>query len=186
MNTFTALIRLALSVFLLVLLALPATAQQSEFDESLSVITKASATTDAESEGSSASLEAIIAEVKTLENVPIQAPNLSRVEWDAFGDRLEAALDTDHRGLHHAALRLVIAYGDNFHLDEDAVFDVMRIYRDDDSERARRMAVVALAEMDSNWAFEFLKRSTRFEKSAKVKQTILAVLAEHNQDSTPL
>jgi hypothetical protein len=125
----------------------------------------------------------ILDQIKDLEKIPAKPLALSKVEWNEYGNRLEAALATDHLALNHAALRLIIAYGDNFELNQDAVFNVMRIYRDDDSERARRMAVVALAEMNSDWAIKFLERSSRFEKSNTVKQTILAVLASRaNRD----
>jgi hypothetical protein len=130
--------------------------------------------------------ESIVGELKLEGSFPTGTLELSRTEWDAFGGRLEAALATDHLALNHAALRLVIAYGDKFDLKEEAVFDVMRIYRDDDSERARRMAVVALAEMNSDWALKFLERSSRFEKSKIVKQTILAVLASQGHMANPL
>jgi len=185
MNTITKINRLALSVFLIAILVVPAAAQDSEFQQ-LSNVRFASNDAVDELVDRTESFESLVSEIKILENIPVQAPVLSAVQWDDYADRLEAALDTDHKGLNHAALRLVIAYGDNLSLDEDAVFDVMRIYRDDDSERARRMAVVALAEMDSDWAISFLERSSRFEKSETVKQTILAVLELHNRDSQPL
>ena len=130
--------------------------------------------------------ERIVDELKLEGDFPTGTLDLSKTEWDAFGGRLEAALATDHLALNHAALRLVIAYSENFNLKEEAVFDVMRIYRDDDSERARRMAVVALAEMNSDWALKFLERSSRFEKSKTVKQTILAVLASQGHMANPL
>lgn len=188
MNTTTTTItafRLVLSLFLVALLVIPATGQDTEFQQ-YSAVRFTSSPGYSNSVHTAGTLESIIMEIKLLENIPVQTPNLSRVQWNDFADRLEEALDTDHRGLNHAALRLVIAYGDHFKLDEDAVFDVMRIYRNDYSERARRMAVVALAEMNSNWAIRFLERSSRFEKSKTVKQTILAVLAAQKRDARVL
>jgi len=128
----------------------------------------------------------LLEDIFEMEQIPSESLALSQVEWDSYGNRLEAALATDHLALNRAALRLIIAYGDNFNFSQEAVFDVMRIYRNDDSERARRMAVVALAEMNSDWALKFLERSSRFEKSETVKQTIVAVLAyrAHSQTSS--
>ena len=74
-------------------------------------------------------------------------------------------------------MKHVIRYGKNVEVEE-AVFDVMRVYRDGDNENLRRMAVVTLSNMKSDWAIKFLERSERFEKSDAVQQTIRAVLAE--------
>jgi len=125
-------------------------------------------------------------EVIRLEGIPKESMTLTRTEWAAFGERIELALESSHTGLQHGALRLVIAYGDNIEMSEDAVFDVMRIYRNGQTERARRMAVVALAEMDSRWAIGFLNRSWRFEKSPLVRQTILAVLHDAQRNGVLL
>ena len=107
------------------------------------------------------------------------AKALSKVEWAKFSDRLVDALGSSHDGLKQAAMRLVIRYGDNVKVEE-GVFDVMRVYRDGETENLRRMAVVTLSNMKSDWAIRFLERSERFEKSDPVKQTIRAVLAEAN------
>ena len=65
-------------------------------------------------------LARIVDELKVTADIPTETLALSKTEWNAFGGRLEAALATDHLGLNHAALRLVIAYGDNFNLKEEA------------------------------------------------------------------
>jgi HEAT repeat protein len=55
----------------------------------------------------------------------------------------------------------------------------MHIYREDESEQARRMAVVALAELDSKLAVDYLERAHSFEKSDAVRKTIAAVVSAH-------
>ena len=120
-------------------------------------------------------------DIRTVEGIRTDALDLSEDEWQAFGERLEAALASDHKGLQHGALRLIIAYGPHVELSQEAVFNAMRIYRNGETERARRMAVVALAEMNSHWAIEFLGRSVRFEKSPLVRSTMLAVLYEASE-----
>lgn len=131
------------------------------------------------------SLSTIVADLAEGEFLPLRPPTLTRVEWDEFGFRLEVALASGHRGLQNSAMRLIIAYGEHFDLAESAVFDVMRLYRNGDSSRIRRMAVVALAQLDSDWAMKFLKRSVRFEKSDQVRHTILAILHERGYMQSP-
>ena len=103
----------------------------------------------------------------------------SKVDWTQFSTNLVEALQSAHDGLQQAAMRLVIRHGDNLDVAA-AVFDVMRIYRNGDKENLRRMAVVTLANMNSDWALKFLKRSVRFERSKNIRKTIQAVLAESN------
>ena len=108
-----------------------------------------------------------------------QAPSMSRLDWQNYGNHLSDALTGEHVGLRHSALRLIIAYSDQLNMGNETVVDLMKVYRDDDSEQARRMAVVAMAELDSDLAVDYLERSHEFEKSESVKRTIAAVVAAH-------
>ncbi len=110
------------------------------------------------------------------------APVMSQLDWQNYGEHLHNALSESHTGIRHSALRLIIAYSENLDLGNDAVVDLMRIYRDDDSEQARRMAVVALAELNSELAVDYLERAHEFEKSETVKRTIAAVVTKHRTD----
>ena len=97
-------------------------------------------------------------------------------QWKRFSTNLVEALKSEHAGVQQTAMRYVIQYNDQVSVSE-AVFDVMKIYRNDTDDNRRRMAVVALGNMNSDWAIAFLERSEPFEKSEMVAQTIRAVLA---------
>lgn len=105
------------------------------------------------------------------------ASMVTEERWDAFSDRLVEALASDNTSLQQSALRLVIQYGDKLDV-RDGVFDVVRMYRDGSDKQLRRMAVVALVHMDSEWAIDFLKRSAAFEKNETLRRTIVAAVAE--------
>lgn len=107
------------------------------------------------------------------------APVLSATDWKAYGNNLQDALKTGHEGLQNSALRLIVAYGDQLQLGNDAVVDVMHLYREGASDQIRRMAVVALGEIDSNLALDYLERSRDFEKSETIQRTIQAVVSAH-------
>lgn len=166
--------RVALSLFFAASLVISAAAQQNIGNDAIEDFSNELF----EETNSYESISKIVADLREIEDLPFMQPALSSVEWREFGARIEVALASTHRGLKYSALRLVIAYGEKFDLSESAVFDVMRLYRDGDSERIRRMAVVALAQIDSEWAIKFLERSVRFEKSDQVRHTILAILNE--------
>ena len=73
---------------------------------------------------------------------------------------------------------MIIRYGP--YLDvSDAVHDVVALYRNHPDDRLRRMAVVALGAMKSDWAIAFLERSVHFEKDAAVQHTIRAVVTAY-------
>ncbi len=105
-----------------------------------------------------------------------EAAAVAADQWEAFGKSLVRALHTRHQGVRVAALRMVIQYGHQVDVDE-AVFDVVRLYRDNKDDAVRRMAVVALGKMQHPWAMDFLRRSARFEQNPAVLHTLRAVVA---------
>jgi hypothetical protein len=104
---------------------------------------------------------------------------VSKGQWDAFSENLVVALKSEHDGLKVAAMGMVIRYSDQVDV-KNAVFDVMRVYRNHDNMDMRRMALVTLGEMNNEWAIAFLERAERFEDSPVLRQTIKAVVAEYH------
>jgi len=121
--------------------------------------------------------------VNSVAELRLNAPTMSVDDWKLYGEQLENALASDHQGLQNSALRLVIAYSDNLDLGNTAVVEVMQLYREGDSDQIRRMAVVALGQMQSKLAVDYLERSYQFEKSESVKKTILAVVNQSRSTS---
>jgi len=116
--------------------------------------------------------------VESVAELKRYTPEMSDSDWQSYGRQLENALASDHQGLQNSALRLVIAYSDNLDLSSEAVVDVMYLYREGETDQIRRMAVVALGQMDSDLAIDYLARSYQFERSESVKKTIRAVVNE--------
>lgn len=106
------------------------------------------------------------------------AARMSAAKWEQFGNTLVSALDSGHHGLQQGALRMIIQYGAYVDV-KDGVFDAMRLYRDHEDDNVRRMAVVALGEMKSEWAVRFLERAIHFERVPSVQQTMRAVIQQH-------
>lgn len=109
----------------------------------------------------------------------VTTTDLSTVDWEAFSTNLVHALASDNDGLHVSAMQLIIKYGDRLDVNR-ARFDVMRLYRDHEDDRVRRMAVVTLGTMQNGWALGFLTRSIDFEKNPAVRHTMQAVLADYH------
>ena len=108
---------------------------------------------------------------------------VSQGQWDAFSKNLVTALKSEHDGLKAAAMQMIIRYNNQVDV-EAGVHDVMTVYRTHDDLSMRRMALVALGQMESEWAIGFLERADRFEKSPVLQQTLRAVVAEYRATHT--
>jgi len=120
------------------------------------------------------------------EGLSFRNPDLSPAEWALFGERISLALASHHRGLQTGAMRLIIAYSDHLTFTNEDVLEVMRLYRDGDTESVRRMAVVALAAMNSDFAIRYLERMVNFEKVDQVRYTMQSIITERARLSRPL
>ena len=98
---------------------------------------------------------------------------LDKVNWEAFSANLV-------KGVKQAAMQHIITYGDRLDVNE-AVFDIVRIYRFHKNERFRQMAVVALSKINSDYAAYFLKRSLKFEKNPTIYRQILDYVYRYQQ-----
>ena len=123
--------------------------------------------------------EALLADLERTLHDPAYRAALTTEEWHAYGESLEDALGSNNRGIREGALRMIIFYGPVLDIDRKGAYRITRIMRGDRDDRLRRMAVVALGEIDSDWGLDLLRRSIRYERTPAVKQTMLAVLAAH-------
>ena len=134
----------------------------------------------------SVELTEIIDQFREKEGLSAEHPELSNVEWDAYGERLTQALASGHRGLQTGALRILIPYNEHFNLGHESVLNVMRMYRNGDTENVRRMAVVALAAMHSDYANTYIERAARFEKSDQIRYTMESIIQAWRRGVPPV
>ena len=91
------------------------------------------------------------------------------VNWEAFSKNLVKALETDNEGLQLSAMGMIVRYADHLDVD-DAVFDIIRIYRLHDNHRVRILAMITLHKMQNEWAMYYLRRSMEFETDERVQK----------------
>ena len=101
-------------------------------------------------------------------------------KWQKASQNMVFALKHGPDGLKQSVLQNIIRYGENLQVEE-AVYDVMSIYRSHPDERVRQLALVALYKMNNNWALSFLERAIKFEKSPKLRKSICAILHQCNR-----
>lgn len=98
-----------------------------------------------------------------------------------FGRSVSELLSSSDDLYRETALRHIIRDGARTTFSRDDVYNVVRIYRDHGDDNMRRMAVVALGQMNDAWAMDFLSRSTHFEETPQVLHTMVAVLAAYDR-----
>jgi hypothetical protein len=101
-------------------------------------------------------------------------------KWQMASQNMVYALKYGPDGLKQSVLQNIIRYGEDLQVDE-AVFEVMSIYRSHPDERVRQLALVALYKMNNSWALSFLERAVKFEKSPKLRKSICAILYQCNR-----
>ncbi len=85
-------------------------------------------------------------------------------KWDVFSKNIVKAIKSPNEGLRFSAMGMIIRYGDSLNV-EDAVFDIMRLFRSHKDVRVRRLALVTLHKIQNKWIIYFLERNQNFEKN---------------------
>jgi hypothetical protein len=102
--------------------------------------------------------------------------------WQTFSDNLTKSLKSENPGVQYSAMQLIIEYSDNIDVT-DGVYDVMRVFRNNNDQKVRKLALVTLYKMNSDWAIEFLKMHQKYEENNEIKKTIASiVMAYQNKD----
>jgi hypothetical protein len=102
----------------------------------------------------------------------------SQVKWEAFSKNLVMALGTTNTGLQLSAMGMIIRYSDKLQVN-DAVFDIMRIYRLNKDPQVRILALVTLHKIKNDWSMYCLKSNMKFETDERVKQMCGFVLNDY-------
>jgi hypothetical protein len=97
------------------------------------------------------------------------------VNWEAFSKNLVKALATDNEGLQLSAMGMIIRYSDRLDVD-DAVFDIIRVYRLNKNHRIRILAMITLHKIQNDWAMYYLRRSMEFETDERVQKQCFRIL----------
>jgi DNA/RNA endonuclease G (NUC1) len=101
-----------------------------------------------------------------------------QVNWEAFSKNLVMALGTTNTGLQLSAMGMIIRHGDNLQVN-DAVFDVMRIYRLNKDPQVRILALVTLHKIKNDWSMYCLKSNMKFETDERIKQMCSFILNDY-------
>jgi hypothetical protein len=99
---------------------------------------------------------------------PGPPPDAEAERWDVVSRGLVAALQSDNDGVRCSALQVLVAVGGDRVDVREARFEVVRLFRDHPDPRVRMSALAALVQIDDPWVTDFLRRTARFERDARL------------------
>jgi hypothetical protein len=119
----------------------------------------------------------LVLSVTVLGSGSLQA-QANQTDWQLFSKALVKAAKHDNHGVRLGAIQQIAIYGSHLDVD-DAVFDVVGVYRNSKNQNERILALSALGKMRNAWAMDFLSRSVPFEKNDRVRQITIDVVNQY-------
>jgi hypothetical protein len=111
-----------------------------------------------------------------INSVSAQAPE-SAYDWELISENLVVGIQSGNPGVQQAAMRMVIQHPQNLDVDE-AINDLMHIYRFNEDTKMRQLALVTLHKINSEYAMDYAKRNLEFENDEKVLKLSQAALCD--------
>jgi hypothetical protein len=102
------------------------------------------------------------------------------VNWGTVSENLVSALQSDNPGLQQSAMRLIIQHADKVNVDE-AVINMMGLYRYSDNTKVRQLALVTLHKIQNQYAMDFVKRNLKYETDEKIIKLSNAMLNNYTE-----
>jgi len=99
-------------------------------------------------------------------------------DWNKFSQNLVRTLKSNHEGLKQSAMQRVIQYSDNLDV-KDAAFNIYNVYRFEENENLRRLALVALYNTNYSWAMHQIAKDLEKEQSPTLKKQMNFMLNEY-------
>ncbi len=90
-----------------------------------------------------------------------------KADWDVFSKNLVQAIKHGNEGLKCSAMQLIIKHADSVDVNE-AVWDIMAIFKHHENPKVRQLAMVTLYKMKHDWAMFYLKRNLQFESNEAI------------------
>jgi hypothetical protein len=98
-------------------------------------------------------------------------------DWERISENLIVGIQSGNPGVQQAAMRLVIQHPQKLNVDE-ALNDLMHIYRFNEDSKMRQLALVTLHKIGSEYAMDFAKRNLEFETDEKILKLSQAALCD--------
>lgn len=100
----------------------------------------------------------------------------SEAKWDDFSKNLVKALTSENNGIQKSAMQMVIKHGDKVDVN-DAAYDVLYVFRTDENQKVRQLALSTLAKINNDQVNYLLKRQIKFEANPVIRKQLEAISA---------
>jgi len=111
-----------------------------------------------------------------INSVSAQVPE-DEYDWESISENLVVGIQSGNPGVQQACMRMIIQHPEKINVDE-AINDLMHIYRFDDNTKMRQLALVTLHKIGNEYAMDFAKRNLAFESDEKVLKLSQAALCD--------
>ncbi len=100
----------------------------------------------------------------------------SEEKWDDFSKNLVKALTSENNGIQKSAMQMVIKHGDKVDVN-DAAYDVLYVFRTDENQKVRQLALSTLAKINNDQVNYLLERQIKFEADPVIRKQLEAISA---------
>jgi len=107
-----------------------------------------------------------------------------QVNWTAFSINLVKAIKSNHPGLQQSAMKHIIQYSDQLNV-KSAVYEIGQIFRFDENPQMRRLAMVALSEINTDESLAILCKYSKFEENSRIRNQCCKIVNEYYVAKNP-
>ena len=101
-----------------------------------------------------------------------------KVNWNAFSTNLIVALKSNHRGLQESAMQRIIRYADSLDV-AGGVYEIAMIFRFDDNPQMRRLAMVTLSKINTDYSLSYLCQYLKFESNPSIRLQCCKIIRDY-------
>ncbi|MEJ2542986.1 MAG: hypothetical protein P8Y99_02870 [Calditrichaceae bacterium] len=107
-----------------------------------------------------------------------------KVNWDAFGTNLVVALKSNHPGLQESAMQRIIRYSDSLEVT-NGIYDIALIFRFDDNPQMRRLAMVTLSKINTDYSLSYLCKYLKYEDNQSIRKQCCCIIRDYYVSNKP-
>ena len=107
-----------------------------------------------------------------------------KVNWDAFSTNLVVALKSNHPGLQESAMQRIIRYSDSLEIT-DGIYDIALIFRFDDNPQMRRLAMVTLSKINTDYSLSYLCQYLKYENNQSIRKQCCCIIRDYYVSKKP-
>jgi hypothetical protein len=101
-----------------------------------------------------------------------------KINWNAFSANLIVAVKSNHSGLQQSAMQRIIQYADSLNVT-DAVYDIALIFRFDKNTQMRRLAMVTLSKINTDYSLNYLCRFLKYENNPSIQKQCCCIIRNY-------